>query len=595
MAEKTKNRIHWIARNAAGQTILDAGCSQGLLTILLGREGKRATGVDISAESIAYAAKALEAETASTRENVEFIEADFLTMDFKSNLYDTVAITEVLEHFVSSEAILQKAYSLLKDNGRLIITVPFGINDFPDHKRTLYLREIADEISPYVAIDQVEFFGKWIGFTGTRKSTVSSVPDTLSSDLIKKSEEAFYTIERELLDRIDRLKSQAESIKEKNQKAEEEFIRVSEQLAEEKEKTAELHSRIKELEKALEAECHKNDNDDILGLLKDLYNLQQNDSAPDQLVTVIKELIRKQEDLAEKHNEQFVQQDSHHGDLVIELIDQREAFTKFMAESSENEKKLLTQLEELSRTNKDTQAMLRNVTEEKNELFSRLDDLRESNKETEKELEQVTSAKDILSSELNQVLAANSELRDKEERVMEENSTLRQTVDELEEEHSSLQDINYAQSQMIEEAREENIRVKEEFAGQLEDYENLLTEFKEEMASAQGETRYPAQTAEESEEAVRLAKERDALIQKNLDLKNDYHSVSNRQAKEIQKLKEELYTELGEKETLLKELKETINKSQIIQTRYENLKKSRMNRLTIAYWGWRKKLLKKGD
>lgn len=38
--EATRARIHWICRHVSGNRMLDAGCSQGITSILLGREGR---------------------------------------------------------------------------------------------------------------------------------------------------------------------------------------------------------------------------------------------------------------------------------------------------------------------------------------------------------------------------------------------------------------------------------------------------------------------------------------------------------------------------------------------------------------------------
>ncbi|WP_062320411.1 hypothetical protein [Halolactibacillus sp. JCM 19043] len=38
---EVRERIHWIAKEAKGKSMLDIGCSQGILSILLAREGKK--------------------------------------------------------------------------------------------------------------------------------------------------------------------------------------------------------------------------------------------------------------------------------------------------------------------------------------------------------------------------------------------------------------------------------------------------------------------------------------------------------------------------------------------------------------------------
>src|SRR5687768_6985575 len=57
-----RSRIHWMCSQCIGGTVLDIGCSQGIATILLAREGFEALGLDIHPEAIAYARSATSRE-----------------------------------------------------------------------------------------------------------------------------------------------------------------------------------------------------------------------------------------------------------------------------------------------------------------------------------------------------------------------------------------------------------------------------------------------------------------------------------------------------------------------------------------------------
>src|SRR5690606_6365668 len=101
----------------------------------------KVTGIDIAKRSIEEARGYLAAEPENVRANVSFLHGDFLSHDFGGELFDTVILGEVLEHLLQPAAFIDAAADLLVENGRLIVTVPFGINDFPDHKHTFYLLE----------------------------------------------------------------------------------------------------------------------------------------------------------------------------------------------------------------------------------------------------------------------------------------------------------------------------------------------------------------------------------------------------------------------------------------------------------------------
>ncbi|MGJ7910848.1 methyltransferase domain-containing protein [Neobacillus sp. LXY-1] len=200
-SEKVRSRVHWVCEKAKGETVLDIGCSQGITSILLGREGKKVIGVDLLQESIDYANEVLLNEEESTQKLVEFKAANFILVDFGDQTFDSIILGEVLEHVTDPERFINKAFKLLNDNGSLIITLPFGINDYFDHKKTYYLMDLMNFAYENGVVQEVKFFGKWIGAIlkkkGQEKSSV-----TVNSDLVFKLEESFYSIERDLLTKI---------------------------------------------------------------------------------------------------------------------------------------------------------------------------------------------------------------------------------------------------------------------------------------------------------------------------------------------------------------------------------------------------------
>jgi SAM-dependent methyltransferase len=159
--------------------------------------------VDISQKAVDEANEALEKEASAVKEKVNFKKSDFLTYDAKKEQFDTITITEVLEHLVNPEDFIEKAKELLVDNGTLIVTVPFGINDFPDHKKTYYFLDLYQMIYKDFDLKDVSILGKWIGFIATKRfSTVTQIPRSISFQSLKTIEDAFYVTEREFVDTI---------------------------------------------------------------------------------------------------------------------------------------------------------------------------------------------------------------------------------------------------------------------------------------------------------------------------------------------------------------------------------------------------------
>ena len=198
---KTRERLHWICSKVAGEKILDVGCSQGTLARLLASTGKSVLGVDINEDAIAYAEGKLAGLDDSSRRRLRFATSNF--MDFKSEaLFDTVVMGEVLEHLPDPAAFVNKAWNHLAKGGTFVATVPFGINDDPDHRQTFYWSWIKDVVAPLFDIADIEFFGKWIGVVGIKRERKAAIEKTVPLAVVKELEKAFYAIERPLVNDV---------------------------------------------------------------------------------------------------------------------------------------------------------------------------------------------------------------------------------------------------------------------------------------------------------------------------------------------------------------------------------------------------------
>ena len=57
-----RDRIHWLCERVTGKHVLDLGCSQGVSTLILAREGCEVIGLDIEPEPLEVARQALKAK-----------------------------------------------------------------------------------------------------------------------------------------------------------------------------------------------------------------------------------------------------------------------------------------------------------------------------------------------------------------------------------------------------------------------------------------------------------------------------------------------------------------------------------------------------
>jgi cyclopropane fatty-acyl-phospholipid synthase-like methyltransferase len=271
-SKKTRERINWIVTHVLGSKVLDIGCSQGINAILLGREGKKVDGIDISHESVEYAKTELGKEHPSVQASVSFKVSNFMTdQDIDTN-YDTILLTEVLEHISDPDSFLKKTVSHLKPSGRLIVTVPFGINDFIDHKRTYYYSLLAEQLGAHFKIESFEYLGRWTGVICT--AVQENNQSFYTAENTKQLEQGFYWLERDYMQRIGTLAGQAaknekelkelEKVKKSSEKIEVLYEELNRQIAEKDEyirqlqiETVEVLNREEEALKAALAYSNK--------------------------------------------------------------------------------------------------------------------------------------------------------------------------------------------------------------------------------------------------------------------------------------------------------------------------------------------------
>lgn len=98
-----------------GKSLLDMPCGDGTLTSMLAPSFERVVGVDASSKHLALARENLP--------HMEFHEA--LIEEYEtSERFSTITMLNVLEHVVDPIQVLQKAASLLADDGILLVHVP---------------------------------------------------------------------------------------------------------------------------------------------------------------------------------------------------------------------------------------------------------------------------------------------------------------------------------------------------------------------------------------------------------------------------------------------------------------------------------------
>jgi 2-polyprenyl-3-methyl-5-hydroxy-6-metoxy-1,4-benzoquinol methylase len=116
----SKYSSHYTARQlvGSGQDVLDMGCGEGFFAAELKKDGNRIVGVDALPSAGEHGA--LE----------QYISADLnapqptLRRELGDRKFDRVLLLDLLEHLLDPENLLREVRPTLKENGRLIVSLP---------------------------------------------------------------------------------------------------------------------------------------------------------------------------------------------------------------------------------------------------------------------------------------------------------------------------------------------------------------------------------------------------------------------------------------------------------------------------------------
>jgi 2-polyprenyl-3-methyl-5-hydroxy-6-metoxy-1,4-benzoquinol methylase len=97
--------------------ILDVGCAQATLALLLAERGHRVTAVDLRPDFLEYA------RSRHTHGDVRFLQANALEEDLPGE-YDLVFANQIIEHLVFPQAFVARLRRNLRPGGRMVLTTP---------------------------------------------------------------------------------------------------------------------------------------------------------------------------------------------------------------------------------------------------------------------------------------------------------------------------------------------------------------------------------------------------------------------------------------------------------------------------------------
>ena len=172
------NRVKWISSQVPEESyVLEVGCNSGGLCNWVMRERACfAVGIDVN-PSLTLKARL---------KGVSAYEARAEEIPCKSNTFDVVIITEVLEHLYDPELALKEIYRVLKNGGLIIGSVPHisslnsnkvPIEEHEYHCHIFNMFELDEKLSKYfkdVTFCDIKFYNhhiqepQWLCFKGVK-------------------------------------------------------------------------------------------------------------------------------------------------------------------------------------------------------------------------------------------------------------------------------------------------------------------------------------------------------------------------------------------------------------------------------------------
>ena len=196
LAEKPPiNSYRWKSQYIKGD-VYHVGFHNSYLASITAKRGFYYLGVDVTNEYHAQEENALENISEELRNNISFSVQD-PSVYVPEHKFDTVIITDILQFVAKPEKVLDNATRVMKDDGIMLVTVPYG-RSLPSRFHTTFrIQDFIDLVSEFVTIDSIDIKFNAIGCVAHKKNNTSNTLDT--GTLFALSEKASLDKQKNLI------------------------------------------------------------------------------------------------------------------------------------------------------------------------------------------------------------------------------------------------------------------------------------------------------------------------------------------------------------------------------------------------------------
>jgi SAM-dependent methyltransferase len=136
--------------------MLEIGCGNGNVLSFLNKNEINCEGGDLFIEGLQHC---------QNRVDVPLYQIDALNLPFR-DYFDIIGLFDVIEHVEDDGAVLKEVYKALKQNGKILITVPAGkklwgrYDELAFHKRRYSYNELKDHLERAdFEVEKISYFG----------------------------------------------------------------------------------------------------------------------------------------------------------------------------------------------------------------------------------------------------------------------------------------------------------------------------------------------------------------------------------------------------------------------------------------------------